>query len=57
VGVSEEVVGRRRRKYLGRTGLEGLHGPSEHLVLALGELRGAVGGGGSGVFVGHGDVG
>jgi hypothetical protein len=46
---------------LGRTGLEGLHGPAEHLELALGEGRGPGGEGRStcraGVVVGHVDVG
>jgi hypothetical protein len=31
--------------YLGRTGLERLHGPAEHLELAVGELRSCIGGG------------
>lgn len=44
---------------LGRTGLEGLHGPAEHLELALGEGGGRAVGGSAGVVVGHvdGDLG
>jgi hypothetical protein len=44
---------------LGRTGLERLHGPAEHLQLALGECGGACRGGGrsTGVLVGHDDAG
>jgi hypothetical protein len=40
---------------LGWTGLERLHGPAEHLQLALGECGGARRGGG--VLVGHDDAG
>jgi hypothetical protein len=44
---------------LGRTGLERLHGPAEHLQLALSESGGARRGGGrsTSVLVGHGDAG
>lgn len=39
--------------YLWRTGLEGLHGPSEELELALGELRRRAIGDGGVIVVGH----
>jgi len=39
--------------YLWRTGLEGLHGPSEELELALGELRRRAIGDGGVIVVRH----
>lgn len=42
--------------HLGRTGLERLHGPAEHLELALGERGAGCGGGGASLVVGHVDV-
>lgn len=46
-------MGMGRRTHLGRTGLERLHGPAEHLELALGELGGGRGGGSAVLVVGH----
>jgi hypothetical protein len=54
------VRGKGKWTYLGRAGLEGLHGPAEHLHLALSEggrrSGGAIGASGAGVVVRHGDV-
>jgi hypothetical protein len=50
-------MGRGGDVYLGRTGLERLHGPAEHLELALGERGAGCGGRSAGVVVRHSDDG
>lgn len=52
-GVSDITEEKGVNTYLWRTGLEGLHGPSEELKLALGELRRRAIGDGGVIVVGH----